>query len=83
MEKKSQKAKKAKKANRASVSRDRIYALLDEVVGFYDDHHMTETTFNFFVKKGKEFLEGRLTFKEWQNLDVPEPRGDEPLGFSW
>lgn len=54
-----------------------VDAFLSKFFRFCRTHHMTHTTWEFFVQEGKKFLEGRMSRQEWSDLAVPEPKPDE------
>lgn len=62
------------------VSRAKVENALAEVVQWYDGMEMRNTTWKFWVKTVTDYLNGRLSTKQFNNVDVPEPKEDEEIG---
>lgn len=62
------------------VSRAKVENALVEVVQWYDGMEMCNTTWKFWVKTVTDYLNGRLSTKQFNNVDVPEPKEDEEIG---
>lgn len=68
-----------KKAKRNLVSRAKVTAALDEVVQWYQGYEMSNTTWKFWVKTVTDYLNGKMSTKQFVNVDVPEPDDEEEI----
>lgn len=72
--------KKVKKtAKRNLVSRAKVATALDEVVQWYQGHEMSNTTWKFWVKFVTDYLNWKMSTKQFVNVDVPEPDDKEEI----
>ena len=62
------------------VSLAKVEEALGAVVQWYDGHEMCNTTWKFWIKTVTDYLNGRLSTKQFKNVDVPEPKEDEEIG---
>ena len=57
------------------VSRAKVENAISEVVQCYDG-----TNWEFWFNTVTDYLNGRLSIKQFKNVDVPEPKEDEEIG---
>ena len=62
------------------VSQAKVEEALGAVVQWYDGYEMCNTTWKFWVKTVTDYLNGRMSTKQFNNVDVPEPNEDEEIG---
>ena len=62
------------------VSRAKVEEALGAVVQWYDGHEMCNTIWKFWIKTVTDYLNGRLSTKQFKNVDVTEPKEDEGIG---
>lgn len=51
--------------------------ILDDIVKFYSDHHVTRTTLDFFAKKATLVMQRKLPLHRFCIMRIPDCKEDE------
>lgn len=62
---------------RRKTDEELVGGILDEVVGFYSDHHVTRTTLDFFAKKATLVMQRKLSLSRFCRMRIPDCKEDE------
>lgn len=62
---------------RRKTDEELMGGILDEVVKFYSDHHVTRTTLDFFAKKATLVMQRKLSLRRFCIMRIPDSEEDE------
>lgn len=62
---------------RRKTDEELMGGILDDVVKFYSDHHVTRTTLDFFAKKATLVMQRKLPLHRFCSMRIPDPKEDE------
>ena len=62
---------------RRKTDEELMGGILDDVVKFYSDHHVTRTTLDFFAKKATLVMQRKLSLSRFCRMRIPDPKEGE------
>lgn len=62
---------------RRKTDEELMGGILNDVVGFYNDHHVTRTTLDFFAKKATLVMQRKLSLHRFCTMRIPDPKEEE------